>query len=838
MEYIKLVLKGYRRLMLKNIGYFEFNPSDPVQLILGTNGSGKSSIIAELSPLPANAIDYMPDGYKEIHIRMGSDIYVCRSSFSPKQHHSITKNDDPNLNQGGTITVQRELVSQIFNVTQDLQDLMTGQVRFTRMSPSDKRYWFTRLSNTNYEYAIKTYNKLRDKYRDITGTVKTLKKRLVQETEKIVDIDYQSRLEKEVDEIHKLLSMLLEIRKPLEETKEELEQQKDKLYTVIAAMTRNIILTVNDNPGIGLMSYESLDSEIQEALSNIRVYEVKSDEYMERIKKLDDSIYLLEKTQGNSIEELTRRMLQHQVKQAEVNKLFTIEIDNQYDSNTLHEALAAVKGTLADIATNLVPNPDRYISRATYQEANKKIEELTQARNTLQTRLNALQARKQHQEIHRDAPAIKCPKCSHSWHLNYTEESYNSIVSELETIGQELHANDEEVRKTREFIESMQRYFTLFNTYTSLIKNWQILKPLWDYIESNLTIFNNPSNLLNAINEFSRNIDLKKEYDLLTKEVNEALSLIDSAEKVGNQDMSKLKEEREHIDGLMYSNSDNIRKARQKVSQLQTIKSNKKNIDEMKTKLFQYIGDSENLFDRTNEAIRREIFNDCVRAISTTLSRKEMAISEIRGQRSIISDIENQISLLTSDEASLKLLVQEMSPTDGLIAEGLYGFIKAYINQMNTFITKVWTYPLVIQACNVEDGGDKVDLDYKFPVHNPDSARDNSSYVPVPDVSKSSTGQKEIIDLAFMIIAMIQSGLGKAPVMLDEFAANMDNSHRISAISVVKSLIEQYSFTQLFMVNHYEGIYGAFTNAQMTVLCPENVIIPRDCVYNRHVVIE
>lgn len=824
--------------MLKNISYFEFNPSDPVQLILGTNGSGKSSIIAELSPLPANAIDYDTDGYKEIHILKDGDLYICRSTFGAKQHHSITKNDDPNLNQGGTITVQRELVHQIFGINQDLHELMSGQVRFTRMSPADKRYWFTRLSNTSYDYAIKTYNKLRDKHRDISGTVKTLKKRLVQEMEKIVDIDYQSRLEKEVDEIHKLLGMMLEVRKPLEETKEDLRQEQDRLYTVIAAMTRNLILSLNDNPGIGLLSYDDIDRDIQEALSNIRVYEVRSDEYMERIKKLDDSITLLEKTQGSSIEELTRRMLQHQVKQSEVNKLFTIVIDGDSDANTLREALAAVQGTLTDLATNLVPNPDRYISRATYQEANKKIDELTQARNTLQTRLNALQARKQHQEVHRDAPAVICPKCSHSWHLNYTEESYNSILSEMETIGQEMHANDEELKKTRESIESMLRYFSLFNTYTSLIKNWQVLKPLWDYIESNLTIFNNPSNLLNAINEFSRNIDLKKEYDLLTKEVNEALSLIESAEKVGNQDMSKLKEERESIDALMYTNSENIRQARQKVTQLQLVKNNKRSIDDMKVKLTQYVGDSEQLFNRTNEAIRREIFNDCVRSISTTLSRKEMAISEIRGQRSIIGDIENQIQLLINDEASLKLLVQELSPTDGLIAEGLYGFIKAYVNQMNTFIGKVWTYPMIIQACSFEEGGDKVDLDYKFPVINPDSARNSSSYVPPPDVSKASTGQKEIIDLAFMIIAMIQSGLSRAPVMLDEFAANMDNSHRISAITVVKSLIEQYPFTQLFMVNHYEGIYGAFTNAQMTVLCDENVIIPKDCVYNKHAVIE
>ena len=68
MKYTKLILFRCVRLRLKNIEYFEMNPSEPVQLILGTNGSGKSSIMMELSPLPSEASDYRDGGYKEIHI--------------------------------------------------------------------------------------------------------------------------------------------------------------------------------------------------------------------------------------------------------------------------------------------------------------------------------------------------------------------------------------------------------------------------------------------------------------------------------------------------------------------------------------------------------------------------------------------------------------------------------------------------------------------------------------------------------------------------------------------------------------------------------------------------
>lgn len=823
--------------MHKHINYFEINPSDPVQLILGTNGSGKSSIIAELSPLPANKEDYFADGYKEVHILKDGDIYVLKSSFNPKQHHSITRNGGDNLNEGGTITVQRELVNQIFGITADIHEILTSAVKFTKMSVSDRRYWFTRLSNTNYDYVIRVYNKIKDKHRDITGTIKTLKKRLVQEMEKIVDIDYQSKLEREVDEIHSFLGKLLEIRKPLDETKEELLSQENNLYAVIGGMTATLMKAVNLNPGIGRVSYESLENDIVDCQGSVRVYDAKSDEFMDRIRKLDDTIALLEKTQGNSIDELTQRLLTCQLKAADVNRHFTFSIDDELQSNRLSDAINSVNSTLVEISTNLFPNADKQINRVAFQEANKKLSDLLLERNTLQTRLNALQARKQHQEVHRDTPAVKCPKCSHTWHLNYTESTYKSILDEMETVAQEIHSNNESISKTETSIESMQKYFSTYNSYNNLVRNWPVLSPLWDKIESSNVILERPYDLPSIVQDFLRNIDLKKEYELLMSEDVSIRAMMQSVEQVGGQDMAKLKEEREELDTQMFINSQNIQKARQKINQLQSVKTNKRQIDEMANLLEKYLGDSKDIFDKTNESIRREILNDCIRSIQTTLSRKELAISEIRGQRSIIGDIENQINLLTSDEKALKLLVDEMSPTDGLIAEGLYGFIRVFVTQMNTFISKVWTYPMIIQACNVE-GDDKVELDYKFPIHNPNTSKANSTYAPVPDVSKASTGQQEIINLAWMVLAMRQLGLGSAPICLDEFAANMDNSHRIAAIGVVKSLLEQYSFTQLFMVNHYDGIYGAFTNAQMTVLCDENIVIPKDCVYNRHVVIK
>lgn len=67
-----------------------------------------------------------------------------------------------------------------------------------------RRHWLTKFSNTDYEYAIRVFNKVAERHRDIAGTIKTLKKRLVAETEKIISAEEQAIIEKDVKSYIKL----------------------------------------------------------------------------------------------------------------------------------------------------------------------------------------------------------------------------------------------------------------------------------------------------------------------------------------------------------------------------------------------------------------------------------------------------------------------------------------------------------------------------------------------------------------------------------------------------------------------------------------------------------
>ena len=129
----KLSLSGYNRLATTSIKTIEIQPKNKIVLIIGLNGCGKSSLLKELTPLPAISQEYQKDGYKFIEIEHNGKIFSLLSDFGSAHKHSF-RVDGEELNQPGTLQIQRELVKEYFNITQEIHDLMLGNKSFHKMS--------------------------------------------------------------------------------------------------------------------------------------------------------------------------------------------------------------------------------------------------------------------------------------------------------------------------------------------------------------------------------------------------------------------------------------------------------------------------------------------------------------------------------------------------------------------------------------------------------------------------------------------------------------------------------------------------------------------------------
>ena len=296
---------------------------------------------------------------------------------------------------------------------------------------------------------------------------------------------------------------------------------------------------------------------------------------------------------------------------------------------------------------------------------------------------------------------------------------------------------------------------------------------------------------------------------------------------MGSTDLTALKKRSEELSEEVGQFTGRLKACKERLEGLQQCKRNLNHFSQMRERLVAAIRKrhTHHLFEL--DSLRTEAINSGIAALQAELAVNIHERNKAKGQRDVIRRINQDIENLAAEERAASVLLAELSPNKGLIAEGLLGSINGFIEQMNTIIKAVWTYPLVIKTC--EFGEDTLDLDYRFPFYIPNKVK------PVDDVSEGSAGQREIIDLAFQITVQRLLKLQDEPLLLDELGAGFDHAHKAETVRIIQALIDQGVFRQVFLVSHDYLQYGAISNCEVTVLNSLNICAPPGMEVNRHV---
>lgn len=823
-------LEGYQRLQLNNINVFDYTPEKTNQLIIGTNGSGKSSVIKELSPLPAEPSEYSKDGSKTVWAEHRNVRYILKSVFSPGTKHSFIRiygDTEEELNDGGTVTVQKELVKKHFGLTKEIHDLMLGKRSFTKMGTGERKDWFTRLSNANFDYAINFYQKIRDRMNDTVGAMKTAKKRIVTETTKVISDEARSQLRDEVQELHKVLDELLDRRRPIDIPLYELDsrqnviddQLKDNVNKVRSCLKR--IETT--------LPIETLTEQHQEAVSHIRAAQVLGDGYFKRHEELSKLFTALEKTHTQNIANIEADVtaLEAEKKSNFEKRLVPVTFEVGYDY--LVEELAKAKRLLLPILEVLVPNADKAFSRDSLNAQRACLEskttDLQLIRNKASDNANLLR----HYEALRSAGEITCPKCTHKWINHYDQNKVDNLAINATQLENATVILQKQIDSTNDYIRTMLQYFEHFTAYNQAISQLRALEPFWSHIHEKNLLLISPSHVANLFLQLETDFSLIKRDEVIATTIREKLSLIRLTEETAGLNYDNCKSQKEELETTIFNNDNLLKNLRAEAEYLNTQIKSRNEMLVLEEKITELLAIKDSLLKDSIETLRRSHYNELIRHFQSILARKEQALQESDVQARIIADIQYQITQYEFEANALKLAAKELSPTEGIIAEGLFGFMKIFVNRMNMVIQKIWTYPLVVQPCKL--GSDnQVDLDYKFPmmVDNKEPGR--------KDVSEGSSAMEEVVNLAFRITGLKALHLGDYPLFLDEFGHSMDPTHKAATIHLVNTIMTDEAFSQLFMISHDAIQYGALSNTQICVLCDANVIVPKGTIYNEHVV--
>ena len=829
MKILSVHLKDYKPFQFSHIEELELHPHSPCQIIIGANGSGKSSLLKEISLKPPSRSDYGENGFKEIVVEYLGNKYNLISDFSKRSSPHVFLQNGENLNISGGTHVQEDLILEHLKFSKKHDILLRNLYDFVLAPPSLRKTYFSDLSPFNLGFLLSHHKTVSSKIRQHKATLAHLESRkAILEQDLLKDDDIQ---------------ILVEERKKREL---DISRSLEYIYRI-----EEIIRQIRDEPCVSLNDIKSsLKSLEMPNLDNINQHdpeqqqknlEMKYLQIEDRIKHLDNDIYKdledidlyksdAEKLKGlksKSLIEMDIRKLKKELKNLDVDISHTFEdylletfqslLDEMIKAS--HELISAP--VLFDRDTFQKKKEDLYLKEMSFDNLQRKKKEIEETLSSLTTSIKRQDLPKQ------NCAEALCPL----WRAFM--ETYTTREQKKRALNKSLSLTNKEIRKHEKYINDIKEQLDQFQPFIPILKT--VLETLSQYPQLKLSlkdedIFDqlkrNPLQLMNKIQHH-----LNLSFQL--RERNKCL-----------KELEKKKEELEHIKVLKSGEREFIaslikkheKDLNQKRKEKETLLKEKEDIENSLKDLEIYIDLQMSFleiyenFKTTSKTLPRVYEKKFLEEVKTKLVHlKDEAVSRLgeidhlkntqdvlrgRYQEEVIS----QISVKSSVKSELEQIEKALSPSSGIPHRYMISFLNLVIDKVNYLISQVFTY-----RCELHLLKETEPLEYKFPFSVDD--------VDMEDISSGSDAQKEIINLSFSLALMEILNLKDMPLILDEIGKSFDHRHRQNLLYLFKDRLESDLISTLFLVNHNETVLGGL-DADITVLNPMNIILPE--FYNRH----
>ena len=804
-----ITLCGNKRLLPADIKYFHAKFKNTHQLILGLNGSGKSTTIQELNPMPATPADYLNGGYKKIEIEHQGNLYTLVSTIGTSNHHSFVMNDIE-LNDGGTSSVQKVLVLEHFNLDEKLIEVLTDQTRFHLFSPNERRNWLTRLSGTNMDFAISFFKHLKTLHRDAEAVVKHMDARLAKESSDITTPEQLDDLENAHKKLeHSVLSLLEYKDKDVGEVS-HLRGLLDGLSMECSRLAEDIVRTKVVKPINGVYGRSELITLREKLNEDMQSYKGQEQLLLKEYTELKDALNAAAEVENRDIGELQLLKTQTENTIASHARNITRYSDIQ-GAVSIHGATDAIWQTLNGMVIELYDNSESTFTREAMSEAEVKLEDIKDKVRQAGIKLDLAKTARTRLI---GTEEVECPSCETTFKpgvdaamLENLENKILKYESLLDTLKEEREVIDKYLSEGMSYIAQYKRLINLMNNTPSL-------KPLWDDLKSVDLTKNSPHVLLPIMNAWYKDVELHLAIAKLEPELVYIDATIDKVRAVENTEIS-------HTQKRVSDISEKISEVNSKyfealeVYDLTTLHlDNRDAISDMYTKLLDITRRRNEIKIQLLDSMTQQHLSYLLSDMNAKLSEYTTDLNRAKSAREILADLTFQKQKAEHERDVLKTLLKELNPTDGLIAKQSKMFIEQFVEQLNSVIQAVWSYEMKVLPCPIESEK----LTYKFPLYFP--ATDASTQ----DVSKSSAAQKGIVDFAFKLVVMAYLGLEDYPLYLDELAPSLDEKHRINIMAYVKNFVESKQCSQMFMISHYLESHGVFQNTNNIVMDKTNLL--------------
>lgn len=820
MAFLSLRLRGYKRTALsghKDI-HFDLNNKEKVQIIVGSNGSGKSSLLRAFSWFPLPSSDFEEGGGYETTIAFRGSLYVLSGDFSKAPRYTIIK-DGETLHNGG-ISMFKQIIEQETGLTKDLQDFFFGDLPFSRMSVAERKWLFNLMAGDAGDYAGRLFKALTQRLRDNTATVKYLAERCSAETAKLIPEVELATVTETLQQTRCQLEALYNKKENIQGNLTETLRRYDTLNTTIEKLA-TAILTTDDKHSEAAEANETTVSSTLLALkaqeTALAIHENELSKAIKESLRLQSLLDLARNNAFASAQEIALRCedLTNDIETLRASQHLTIkgDVDKQY--LTLTEGLVA---EFTALLLALPANQDGYYSNDAHQKL-----------LTVQNELNTLIRQKEQAvlkaqvvvtgfEKAKEEPMTECPSCTHRWHRHYLAEQHQQAEIALAQTETELQFLQVKASTVSAELELSRDYLNALSALNRKVSTYLELEPLWSLLQEFALVKLNPPAAASMIQRYRDSLQTViriKAIENTIQELTTAKEQIFSCDRTINDLVAQVEQLAVAIDVTTLA----IQSGKVEVNRLRSVVNLQQQYNSDVIQLNHLVIESENL-ERLIVALDAQTrINEEITACKRTLTDLEFKQHRYDIQHALVANLMQQRNDVMQKVDALETLVAVLSPSKGIIAEIMLGFIATFCQEVNAFVANIWLYPLELAIPSFEEGS--TDLTYRFPIHLDGEERGK-------DVRETATnsGTVEILDFAIRVVTMKQLGFNQV-LFLDEFANSLDYAHRLQAYSLLRSYLQFDDTEQVFCINHFGYITDSFQNPGITVLCDKNIERPR-----------
>lgn len=850
-------LRGFKRFHNSRIAEFEAEFVSPVQIVVGANSSGKSSVLRELSPLPSIRTDYEKNGRKELHIEHENHNYELVTDFSSRVSPHSFKKDGVELNDGHTSQVQEELAIKEFGFTPAIRNLIYGKVAVCSMTPVNRKNMFLAINPMDLSLILDSFKVALQHFKDLKANMQLLYSRKGSLEAKMLKPDL---LAQHIATKEKLENWSLELDKILFGLKQHIDTIKDRFRDELDYKNQ---CNSNDQP---LIPKERMMLQCKEIIRKAHTFTniprgSDFDIAYDKLKVTHNELKIKIQNLENHIKDLTTEINEYQTQLDKTNgerkvsdvEKDILEIDNELE-NFKNLPVRPIPEYLIDSYINkslkikellfTVEGFDfKLKSREELISLYSRADEIKFGLNSLNEKIGTLTSLISDEEnelkTHKEKAGIPagCNFSSCGLRILF-DRRYKEVEEKLtnhKKVLSELTRNREgytlEMAKIGKILEPFTRNNVLSlleNLYTAL-RDEHLQFHNWD--TELLHILNTaPLSIYKEIDELITGSKLYYQAKVLKERRSNLETELSAMMKTSGASIDFLKKkitEKTLLNQKDLATLDILNKEYQKVDSACALYLDyATTCDEVTSMLKIYSrGERALLVSKAIEywhALGKHLF-ECKKKINEELRELESIVKE----QEIIKHTYESETLTLIDKIAHERLIYEklcdsLNPNTGLPFKSMVNYLNSIINNVNYFLGQLWNFKLDLPKFSLEEA-----LDYNFKI--------NIGSETVGDINHLSDGQTEVVNFAFELAILLQmKSLDKIPLYADELGRAMDPTHRLKLLNFLKQLVDSKLVNQIFLINHYAALSDGFTDSDIIALDTTNLPeLPHDL--NRHV---